>query len=55
MKHRLASLFLCMEAILHVSKTAIQEIVEELVSIGTVEQYLTVLWKSLLQYHLNRS
>lgn len=34
-KHRLASLFLRMESILHVSKTAIQEIVEELGSIGS--------------------
>lgn len=34
-QHKLASLFLRMEAILHVSKTAIQEIVEELGSIGS--------------------
>ncbi len=34
-EHRLASLFLCMQTILHVSKSAIQEIAEELGQIGS--------------------
>ncbi|KAJ7992503.1 hypothetical protein DPEC_G00279350 [Dallia pectoralis] len=41
LKHKLASLFLRMQTILHVSKAATQEIVEELCTIGSVSSELT--------------